>query len=179
MECRNYQCIANYEGQVINPMNFKIRSLEKYDIPFLKDMVYESAFVPEGEEPFPRTILDDPSVSKYVDGWGEQSGDIGLIAEKDEQSIGAIWLRLFDKERKGYGDDVTPEIGIAILKDFRGKGIGMALLSELETEAKNYGYQKICLSVDPRNPACRLYQQLGYVHVGWFNTYWTMEKELV
>jgi len=160
-------------------MNFEIRSLESHDIPFLRDMVYESAFVPEGQNPFPRTILDEPSVSKYVDGWGEQSGDIGLIAEKDEQSIGAIWLRLFNKELKGYGDDETPEIVIAILKEFRGKGIGNALLSVLETEAKNFGYQKLCLSVDPRNPACRFYEQFGYVHVGWYETYWTMEKELV
>ncbi|MEK5207302.1 GNAT family N-acetyltransferase [Psychrobacillus sp. FSL H8-0510] len=160
-------------------MNFEIRSLESHDIPFLRDMVYESAFVPEGQNPFPRTILDEPSVSKYVDGWGEQSGDIGLIAEKDEQSIGAIWLRLFNKERKGYGDDETPEIVIAILKEFRGKGIGNALLSVLETEAKKFGYQKLCLSVDPRNPACRFYEQFGYVHVGWYESYWTMEKELV
>lgn len=147
-------------------MNFEIRSLESHD-------------TPEGQNPFPRTILDEPSVSKYVDGWGEQSGDIGLIAEKDEQSIGAIWLRLFNKELKGYGDDETPEIVIAILKEFRGKGIGNALLSVLETEAKNFGYQKLCLSVDPRNPACRFYEQFGYVHVGWYETYWTMEKELV
>ncbi|QFG00329.1 GNAT family N-acetyltransferase [Psychrobacillus glaciei] len=152
-------------------MNFEIRSLERHDIPFLRDMVYESAFVPEGQKPFPRTILNEPSVSKYVAGWGEQSGDIGLIAEKEEQKIGAIWLRLFDDE--------TPEIGIAILKEFRGKGIGNALMRALETEAKNYGYQKLCLSVDPRNPACRLYEQFGYEHVGWDDTYWAMEKELV
>ncbi|MEK5038654.1 GNAT family N-acetyltransferase [Sporosarcina sp. FSL K6-3457] len=150
-------------------MNCKIRNLEKYDISFLWDMVYESAFVPEGQKPFPRDILDDPSVSKYVDGWGKQSGDIGLIAEIENQPIGAIWLRLFDE---------APEIGMAVLKEFRGRGIGKSLMRVLEIEAKNYGYQKLCLSVDPRNPARHLYEQFGYVHVGWFETYWTMEKEL-
>ncbi|MEG0385007.1 MAG: GNAT family N-acetyltransferase [Solibacillus sp.] len=160
-------------------MNFKIRNLEKKDIPFLRDMVYESAFVPEGQKPFPRTILDDPSVSKYVERWGKRNGDIGLIAENDEQAIGAIWLRQFDKVQKGYGDDETPEIGIAILQDFRGKGIGNALMHALEAEAKNYGYQKLCLSVDPRNPACRLYEQRGYVYTGLYDTYLTMEKKLV
>ena len=110
---------------------------------------------------------------------GGQAGDIGLIAEKDEQKIGAIWLRLFAEEHKGYSDDETPEIGIAILKEFRSKGIGNALMRALETEAKNFGYQKLCLSVDPRNPACRLYEQFGYVHVGWDDTYWAMVKELV
>lgn len=160
-------------------MNFEIRFLEGSDIPFLKDMLYESAFVPEGQKPFPRTILNEPSVSKYVEGWGKQSGDIGLIAGNEEQAMGAIWLRLFDEEQKGYGDAETPEIGIAILKEFRGKGIGHSLMRALEAEAIKFGYQKLCLNVDPRNPACRLYKQLGYVHVGWHDTYWIMEKRLV
>lgn len=71
-------------------MNIKIRKLENQDIPFLWDMVYESAFVPEVKKPFPRTILDEPSVSRYVEGWGKQIGDIGLIVEIDKQPIGAI-----------------------------------------------------------------------------------------
>lgn len=68
---------------------------------------------------------------------------------------------------------------MAILKEFRGKGIGKSLMSAIETEARNYGYRRLCLSVDPKNPACRLYNQFGYVQVGWFETYWTMEKELI
>lgn len=160
-------------------MDFEIRSLEKRDIPFLKEMVYESAFVPEGQKPFPRTILDEPSVSKYFEGWGEQSGDIGLIAKNRGQAIGAIWLRLFNEEQKGYGDDETPEVGIAIVKEFRGKGIGNALMRALEAAAIEYGYERLCLSVDPRNPACRLYKQLGYIHNGWHDTFWIMEKKLV
>lgn len=160
-------------------MNLEIRNIEKHDISFLWDMVYESAFVPEGQKPFPRTILDEPSVSKYVDGWGEQNGDIGLIAEIDKQPIGAIWLRLFNECHRSYGDEDTPEIGMAILKEFRGKGIGKSLLSTLETQAKNYGYHKLCLSVDPRNQAHYLYEQFGYVRVGWYETYWIMEKKLI
>ncbi|MBB4824845.1 GNAT superfamily N-acetyltransferase [Sporosarcina luteola] len=159
-------------------MHFKIRNLEKLDMQFLRDMVYESAFVPEGQKPFPRAILDEPSVSKYVDGWGEQSGDIGLIAEVDAQQLGAIWLRLFDEEQKCFGDSQTPELGMAILQEYRGKGFGKALLRALEMQALHYGYRKICLSVDPRNPARFMYEQAGYVHEGWFETYWTMEKEL-
>ncbi|MBD8033334.1 MULTISPECIES: GNAT family N-acetyltransferase [Solibacillus] len=142
-------------------------------------MVYESAFVPEGQKPFPRTILNEPSVSKYVEGWGKQSGDIGLIAENEQQAIGAIWLRLFDEAQKGFGNAETPEIGIAILKEFRGKGIEHALMRALEAEAIKFEYQKLCLNVDPRNSACRLYKQLDYVHVGWHDTYWIMEKKLV
>lgn len=152
-------------------MNFEIRSLDKHDISFLRDMVYESAFVPRGKTPFPRTILDEPSVSKFFEGFGEKSSDIGFIAEKGEIPIGAIWLRLFVES--------TPEIGMAIIKEFRGLGIGHKLMRMLEKRAKRYGYQKICLNVDPINPARYLYVRLGYEHVGWDDTYWTMEKELV
>jgi GNAT superfamily N-acetyltransferase len=160
-------------------MEMVIRNLEGQDVNFLRDMVYESAFVPEGQQPFPRTILDEPSVSKFFEGWGEQSGDIGLIAEIDEEPVGAIWLRLFDEEQKSYCDEETPEIGMAIRKGFRGRGFGSVLMSVIETQAINYGYKKLCLNVDQRNPARGLYEKSGYVQVGWDNTYWTMEKELV
>lgn len=160
-------------------MKTNIRNLEKHDLSFLQDMVYESAFVPDGQQPFPRTILDEPSVSKFFNNWGEQGSDIGLIAEKYTKPIGAIWLRLFDENQTSIGDKETPEIGMAILKEFRGHGIGNALMRKLETQAKNYGYQKLGLSVDPRNPARRLYEKSGYVHIGWDDTYWIMEKELV
>lgn len=152
-------------------MNFEIRILKKHDLNFLKDMVYESAFVPEGQKPFPRIILDEPSVSKFFDGWQDQIGDIGLIAIVKDQQIGAIWLRLFD-------DNEIPEIGMAILKEFRGYGIGNELMREIEIQAMNYGYEKLCLSVDPRNRALTLYEKLGYVQVGWDDSFWIMEKVL-
>lgn len=153
-------------------MKIDIRNLEQYDLSFLQDMVYESAFVPEGQKTFPRTIVDEPSVSKFFDSWGERDGDIGLIAEIEGEQIGAIWLRLFD-------DKETPEIGMAILKGFRGHGIGNALMCVIEKQAIIYGYKNLCLNVDPRNPARHLYERLGYVHVGWDDAYWTMEKKLV
>lgn len=74
-------------------MDFQIRSVEQHDIPFLWEMLYQSMFVPEGHKPFTRTIIDEPFISKYVDGWGELNGDIGLIAEKDNHPIGdgQVW----------------------------------------------------------------------------------------
>lgn len=162
-------------------MDFKIRVANENDIPFLWEMLYQSMYVPDGEKPFPRSIIHEPFISKYLEHWGNQAGDIGLIAESVNQPIGASWLRLFDEAHKGYGyvDDETPEIGIAILKDWRGKGVGSALMRDLESYAKTYGYKNLCLSVDPRNPARHLYERFGYVHVGWCDTSWTMNKKLV
>ena len=42
-----------------------VRKAAAEDEPFLREMLYHSLFVPEGEKPFSRTILQDPAVSKY------------------------------------------------------------------------------------------------------------------
>jgi len=161
-------------------MDFKIRKAGQHDIPFLWEMLYHSMYVPEGQPPFPKQIVNEPYIKKYLDQWGKV-GDIGLVAEKSNKPVGAIWLRLFDEENKGFGyvDDTTPELGIAILEEERGQGIGSVLMKEIENHAKDFGYTKIALSVDPANPARQLYERFGYCHVGWCQTSWTMVKDLI
>jgi ribosomal protein S18 acetylase RimI-like enzyme len=161
-------------------LDFKIRDIEPRDIPFLWEMLYQSLYVPEGEDPFPRDILNEPYIAKYIDDWG-QKGDIGLLAEKSNHPVGAAWLRLFSGENKGFGyvDSTTPDIGIALDEAYRGKGLGSRLMQELETRAITHGYKKLSLSVDPANPARRLYERNGYIHVGWCDTSWTMVKNLI
>ncbi|WP_159888756.1 hypothetical protein [Paenibacillus puerhi] len=47
-----------------------IRKADKDDEAFLLEMMYLSLFTPEGEIPFSRDILKEPSILKYVEGWG-------------------------------------------------------------------------------------------------------------
>lgn len=53
-------------------------------------------------------------------------------------------------------------IDIAILPEFRGKGIGTEILTRMRDEAKA-GQQSIRLHVEPFNPACHLYTRFGFV----------------
>ena len=79
-------------------------------------MLYQSFYVPEGEKPFPREILQEPHISKYVSDWGRH-GDIALIAKtQDREPLGVVWLRGFDGTNMGYGyvDDNTPELWISV-----------------------------------------------------------------
>lgn len=143
------------------------RPLTKSDEPFLWEMLYQAIYVPEGNKRPPRSIIHERELAKYVQGWGGP-GDTGLVATNETgQPIGAAWLRLFTDDNKGYGytDNKTPELSIAVLPAYRGKGIGTSLLRRLLIKAQSH-FASISLSVSPDNPALRLYRRLGFEVVG-------------
>lgn len=160
-------------------MSVRVRDYYDGDEAFLWEILYQSIYVPKGEEELPRSILDEPAIAKYLKGWG-RFGDMALVAEADGRQVGAVWARLFDEANKGYGyvDSMTPEIGIAVVPEYRGQGIGGRLMRGIEMRAKSAGFRRLSLSVDPQNPAVRFYERLGYVHVGWSGTSSTMVKAL-
>ncbi len=145
-------------------LRYIIRPADPSDEPFLREMLYQSLFVEEGCEPYPRDVLDHPHISRYVKGWG-RAGDVGFIAVNSEnlQPIGAVWYRLSDGDDKGfaYVDDLTPELGVAVSPEHRGRGVGTALLEHLLKDARGK-CPAISLSVSPNNPAIRLYERLGF-----------------
>ncbi len=148
-------------------MNIRIRKASSADQAFLREMLYRSLYVPEGHEPFSRDIVKLPEIAKYVADWGK-SGDVALIANDLENglSVGAVWLRLLTALQKGYGyvDDKTPEVGIAVLPDYRRRGVGTMLLEQLFRDAEST-YQAVSLSVSRNNPAINLYKKLGFESV--------------
>lgn len=158
---------------------YKVRPLMLSDQPFLWEMLYESLYVPEGHAPFERGILEQPEIARYVRGWGREN-DSGFVAvDADGRSLGAIWLRLFKGEEKGFGyvDDQTPELGMAVLAEYRGQGIGTSLLARLIESAEGV-YEYLSLSVAAENPARRLYQRLGFEEVGKCDDSITMRRKL-
>lgn len=162
-------------------MRYTVRSITKHDVPFLKEMLYESLYVPKGKEPFSRDIIREPSLSKYVEDWGRE-GDLGYIAVNDDGlSLGSVTARFFNEENKGFGfvgNDV-PELGMALRAEYRGRGIGRALLQRLIDVLKEKGIQKVSLSVDPDNiAAMKLYQRFGFKEVGMVDTSITMVLDL-
>jgi len=158
---------------------YKIRSLRPADQPLLWEMLYLSLFVPEGNAPFERDILEQPDISKYVRDWGRAT-DFGFVTvDENNQPLGAIWLRLLIGEEKGYGyvDDSTPELGMAVLPEYRGQGMGTILLTH-SVEAATRSYEQISLSVAAENPALRLYERLGFEVVAEIGTSLTMRRKL-
>ena len=140
-------------------MSLELRAANILDEPFLWEMLYLALFIPAAEPPLARSVLRNPEIARYVDGWGTRCRDTGLIALVDNSPVGAAWLRWFPASDPGYGfvDESTPELSVAVLPAHRGKGIGSLLLERLLD-----GVPATSLSCDPANPAWRLYLRLGF-----------------
>ncbi len=62
---------------------------------------------------------------------------------------------------------------IALLPEYRNRGIGTALIQDLMVEARRDG-KPLHLHVEPFNPAFKLYQRLGFAKVGEVGIYWEL-----
>jgi ribosomal protein S18 acetylase RimI-like enzyme len=147
------------------------------DVAFLGRMVcwaadWEAAQLDE-------SVLERPQVARYVEGW-ERPGDAAVVAEKAGELIGAAWFRLFDANEPGYGfvDGRTPELTIGVEPGYRGEGVGRALLEALCDSARESGYPALSLSVEPDNPALRLYESVGFERLERVGGAWTLVLRL-
>ena len=122
----------------------------------------------------PREVLADPRVSIYAEGWGRE-GDVGVVGEVDGKPIGACWMRrIRGGVGMGYVDDDTPQLGIAVLAGYRGRGFGRRLMLAALQAAREQGYRQVSLTVHPRNPAIALYESCGFEKREIRNTYHLM-----
>jgi len=161
-------------------LSLTIRPIEQADEPFLWEMLYHALFVSEGQRPFPKDIVRKSNLARYVDDWGKEH-DRGFIAIDDSvsRSVGAVWVRLFAEETKGYGyiDSEIPELSIALLPEYRNQGIGGKLIETLIDDLESE-YPAISLSVSDKNPAVRLYERFGFEIVDHRAGSFTMRKDL-
>jgi len=160
-------------------LDIQFREISAADYPFLREMLYLAIFVPPGQIPFEKSVIDLPEISKYIEDW-DDSKDFGIICFISEKPIGAIWGRLFSIEDKGYGfvDAETPELTMAVKTDFRNRGIGTRLMHHFLQQAKAKGYNSLSLSVDKSNRAIQFYERMGFFVVGEMETSFTMKIKL-
>lgn len=161
-------------------MNIKYRQINQEEYLFLKEMLYEALFVPPGKPKFPKSILEEPDIIKYVNNWNQQEDDLAIVALVEDELIGAIWGRKFLESKKGYGfvDENTPEFSMAVKEEYRNKGIGTTLINLIESEFLRLGIDQLSLSVDKLNPAKNLYTRCGYELYEEEETAVTMLKKL-
>jgi phosphinothricin acetyltransferase len=87
-----------------------------------------------------------------------------LVAERDGTVVGWGSLNQFNP-RKAY--DFVVDFSVYVEREWRGKGVGSALLRALIARAKALGFHKMVLSAFPWNAAgLALYQRYGFRTVG-------------
>jgi ribosomal protein S18 acetylase RimI-like enzyme len=141
----------------------EIRPIKPDERFFLKEMLNEAIFIEDAERKAKVLIEIRADLLKYFEDFG-RAGDIGLVATEGGRLIGAIWTRLFDKQSGSYGfvDEQTPELGMAVVPEYRNRGIGRLLIEELFEKLRETGYSTVSLSVNKANQALNLYKRSGF-----------------
>ena len=122
-----------------------IRKLRDDETGLLKDFLYEAIFIPEGVEPPDRSIIGQPELALYYEGFGKGSADYCLVADD-----------------YGHVDNKTPSLAISLYKEYRGRGTGTALMREMLKLLRDQGYRRASLAVQKANYAVRMYEKAGF-----------------
>jgi ribosomal protein S18 acetylase RimI-like enzyme len=141
---------------------FQTRALLPADQTHLWDWLHLALWDPPPAPLRPREVLLNPGVAIYAEDWGRE-GDVGVVGEVDGKPIGACWMRLIPGGAGlGYVDDQTPQLGIALEPEYRGRGFGRCLMRAALEAARAHGYRQVSLTVHPLNPAQFLYASCGF-----------------
>ena len=141
-------------------MSYIIREMLKEEYGLLEDFLYEAIFIPEGILPPPKSIIMQPELQVYLTDFGRKKDDTALVAEVDGKVAGAVWARIMNDY--GHIDDSSPSLAISLYKEYRGQGMGTALLQEMLSALRQKGYARTSLAVQKANYAVKMYQKAGF-----------------
>ena len=137
-----------------------LRTLGQDETELLKDFIYEAIFVPEGEDAPDRSIVEKPELAVYYKDFWSGKADFCIVASDEDRVVGAVWTRIMNDY--GHVDDETPSLAVSLYKDYRGKGIGTAMMEKMLGTLKQQGYKKVSLSCQKANYAAQWYRRLGF-----------------
>ena len=141
-------------------MEYIIREINQTEYSILDDFLYEAIFIPNGTQPPERSIINLPELQVYVADFGKEKDDICFLAEVEGKVVGAVWVRVMNDY--GHIEDGVPSFAISLYKEYRGYGIGTALMQRMLCELKQRGYEKASLSVQKANYAVQMYLNVGF-----------------
>lgn len=157
-------------------INYTIRPLRTDETCLLRDFLYEAIYISEGVEPPSKEVVDLPELKVYIEDFGKKKDDCCLVAEYNGKVIGAVWTRIMNDY--GHVDDETPSLSISLYPEYRSKGIGSRLMSEMIELLDRKGYNRVSLSVQKANYATNMYLKLGFKIVKETTEEFVMVKEI-
>ena len=105
-------------------------------------------------------IATEPPVD--IDAWTKEFAEAAsniILAVAGDELVGSL---LIQRSRFGFG-----EIAMHVARDWRGRGVGSALVAAAIDKARADGLHKLSLDVFPHNEAgIALYRKFGFVEEG-------------
>lgn len=128
---------------------------------YIRGVAAETPFFVLEPDEFPTT---EELEREWIEDRLDHPGKINLLAEADGRIIGTVGFECGPYRRVAH----LGVLGIAIVEDWRGQGVGTALMeSLLQWAAENPAIEKVCLDVFATNQtAIGLYRKLGFVELG-------------
>jgi RimJ/RimL family protein N-acetyltransferase len=143
---------------------FVIRTAQPDDaaavLTYIRPVAEDTEFFVLTPDEFPTEEAERTWIQGYVD----HPGKILLLAEAEGTIIGNVNFEVGPHQRISHRGN----LGIAVVKQWRGRGVGTALLLVLlEWADSNPVIEKVCLDVFATNDtAIRLYRKLGFDEEG-------------
>ena len=155
---------------VLVQQGFALRSETAADVPFLRRLYIstrweERAAVANWTDEQKIAFLESQFVAQrrhYLAYFANAAFD---VLEEDGIPAGRLYLDRQDKR--------LLIVDLALLPDWRNRGIGTALIEAVFAEARLCG-KEVSISVEKFNPAQRLYERLGFRKYAEDNVYWFM-----
>lgn len=93
-------------------MNYSIRELKRDENKIL-DTFFTRRFLFLKRVPVPsKDIINKPDLQVYVKDFGENKGDLCLVAQVADEIVGAVWVRIMNDY--GHIDNETPSFAISL-----------------------------------------------------------------
>ena len=132
---------------------------------------FHEALVSVAKERVYIEMLEPPrlqDVAAFQAGLIQKKGPTFYAVNENDQVVG--WADIFpeDNPRQSH----RGSLGMGIVSDYRGQGIGTRLLEAVLKQAKEFGLEKVELNVYTSNTyAIGLYKKLGFVEEGLIKKY--------
>lgn len=122
-----------------------------------------SGVVAEGRYVRPDQTRRDAGFYRRVFRHAWSSDRVDLVAASGERVIG----HLTAAREEGVACNHVASVGLAVAADWRGRGVGSALMAEVIAWGRQMGVEKLALSVFPHNQvAIEMYRRFGFAEEG-------------
>ena len=151
-----------------------LRKIEPTDLPFLYQWENDASVWVDGANHNPLSQRDLRDYIESTTGDIYKDGQLRLIIEADNSTVGCIDLFDFDIRNR------RAAIGMYIGKEFRGRGIGKQAVEALETYAFEHLDLRLIYAVIATTniPCTKLYENLGYEPSSELKG-WTLESDAI